>query len=75
MEKGKNTENGLFDADDFWSLDSLLPPNEKKKPTNMVSNPAVSLHDFEIEGDALHQGGEKIPKREENSYLPITDTG
>lgn len=68
-KRGKRMQDKRFfdEADEFWSLDDLLPQKEKKlySPTPRDTN-AV---DFEINGDASERKGEKIPERK---YPPIT---
>ena len=59
----------LSEADDFWSLDSLLPPNEKKRVSASVND--ISLADFEINGETAPSRVEKIPPRGE--FPPITE--
>ena len=81
MNNGKNTDIGLFDADSFWSLDSLLPPSDKKKAAVPQSS-EITLTDFEIAGDKTEGHGEIIPKRDtadftqtntfRSHYEPIT---
>lgn len=60
----------FFDeADDFWSLDDLLP--KKEKPTYSPKSCDTEAVDFEINGAAPEPNGERIPERK---YPPITAT-
>ncbi len=57
------------DADEFWSLDDLLPQKEKTAHRH-VKNDTEAV-ELEIDGEERETGGEKIPKRQ---YPPITQT-
>ena len=72
MADGKRISDNISEADEFWSLDSLLPPTEKKKYSGTGKN-GVSLAEIEISGDETAERGEKIPKREGgDTFAPIT---
>lgn len=58
----------FFDeADEFWSLDDLLPKNEKKSYSPEKRD--TEAVDFEINGTSSEIKGERIPERK---YPPIT---
>lgn len=58
----KNTESSVSEADDFWSLDSLLPP-KKGEGAVTPSFGDISFADIEIENGGADKRGEVIPPR------------
>ena len=62
----------LSDTDDFWSLDSMLPPTERVCFSPSVKND-VTLAEIELGGESAEERTERIPKRENApQYAPIT---
>ncbi len=71
MADEKKISDSISETDDFWSLDSMIPPTEKKKYSGIGKND-VSLAEIEISGDETEEHGEKIPKRENGAaFAPI----
>lgn len=66
MPCGKDTESSVSEADDFWSLDSLLPP-KKKEEHPQIGADGITLAELEISGDGKTNFGEKIPSRQGSS--------
>ena len=72
MADEKNMSDKISETDDFWSLDSMLPPTEKKKYGG-TGKTDVSLAEIEISGDNTEERGEKIPKRDgADTFAPIS---
>ena len=73
MSEDNKKDGFLSDTDDFWSLDSMLPPTEKRCFSPSVKNDVTTV-DIDIEGESTAERTEKIPKREDApEYAPITE--